>query len=62
MEIKKGYFKMENKKISPEKWITIKIKSKIWWEVKARAHKDGRKLNWYVEEALKEYLDGNKKN
>lgn len=53
---------MENKKTSPEKWITIKIKTKTWWEVKARAHKEGRKLNWYVEEALKEYLDGNKKN
>lgn len=52
---------MENKKTT-EKWITIKIQNKTWWEVKAKAHTEGRKLNWYVEEALRKYLDDNKKD
>lgn len=41
---------------NPEKWITIKIKAKLWWKIKAKAHKEGRKLNWYVNEALTKYL------
>lgn len=48
---------MVNKKIQSEKWITIKVKTNIWLDVKAKAYKDGRKLNWYVEEALREYLN-----
>lgn len=45
---------MERKQ--PEKWITIKVKAKTWWKIKALKHKDGRNLNYYVEQALEEYL------
>lgn len=45
------------RKTQNEKWITIKVKTNIWLDVKAKAYKEGRKLNWYVEEALREYLN-----
>lgn len=45
------------KKIQSEKWITIKVKTNIWLDIKEKASKEGRKLNWYVEKALREYLN-----